>query len=171
MNQINEHSKSRNLQRAATIIVIIFLIILVASSFNVIQAKVKDSKRRVDLKQLRTALELYRAEYGHYPEEEANNINGWELSWHQGNKDEKNFLKILVDKGFLEEVVVDPVNSESHHYRYQRFDKGSFGCQKPFYVLQVLNFEQPSEDIGFGKCSQKSFVDQVPNGYTIQIFE
>ena len=169
MSRINEHLNSLNLQRVITIVVILFLMIFITLSFDIIQAKVKDSKRKADLGQIRSALAMYQLKHGEFPEVENPDVCGWDLSY----KEEKNdtFLNVLIAEGFVDQELKDPVNSSRYHYRYQKFPANSFGCKDPFYVLQAVSFENKNKDIGYGKCLEKDFTEEVSNGYTIQVFE
>ena len=52
-----------------------------------------------------------------------------------------------------------------------RFEKGEYGCERPFAIFQVVNFETLVADNGEGACPERNFVLEAPNGYTIQWFE
>ena len=60
---------------------------------------------------------------------------------------------------------------QEYFYRYKKFDAGSFDCRRGFYILQVMNFEGQTDDHGWGSCPGRNFVDEAPNGYTIQVFD
>ena len=139
------------------------------SSFNLIIAKAHDVKRRADIKVLTKALDLYHDKYGYYPESD-NDQRGWDLTYKEAGG-EIRFLNILKEEGFLDKIVIDPINNATFLYRYQKYPAGSFGCGQSFYILQILNFELPTDNNGRGECLEMDWVKDAPNGYTIQSFD
>lgn len=94
----------------------------------------RDSQRVQDIGVLLKAIETYAADSGDYP---ANDETGWSCST------EEDFLAVLVRAGYLGAVPHDPLNDETHQYRYFRYRQGSYGChsQGPFFVLGARTFE------------------------------
>ncbi len=158
------------LQKVFVAVVIVFLMVLSTASFDVIQAKVRDQKRKADLQQISLALQLYFDNYQKFPPVEDNDWSGWDLSFEfDGSK--QTFLSKLSQTGYIDRVPVDPLNNSSYLYRYNYYPAGSFGCSKAFFILQALNFEGSEKKHGSGFCPEYNFVDMAFNGYTIQIFE
>lgn len=158
------------LQRVFNLTLILFLVVLSIISFDSIRSKVKDTKRKADLKQLQTALSIYYSQNNSFPEVQDDDFRGWDATFEPKN-DKPEFLKILTQKNIIDRTPKDPINSNIYFYRYKKFPANSFGCQQPFYILQLMNFEQTKKDHGVGLCPQRNFVDEAPNGYTIQSFE
>jgi len=139
------------------------------SGFDTIIAKTRDVRRRGDIKNIVNALDLYYDKYGIYPES-LNDWRGWELSYNYKGS-ELNFLKVLLDAGIIKEIINDPINDPTYYYRYQKYPAGSMGCEKSFYILQVMNFGLPTSENGRGVCPELDWVELAPNGYTVQTFE
>ena len=169
MNRNQQRLSSINLQRAITIAVLLFLIIFFTLAFDVIQAKIKDSKRKTDLNQIKKALIVYQLQHNKFPKVQEDDVNGWDLSYYNGQTSK--FLNILLKEKIIDKILKDPVNSGEYYYRYKKFPAGSFGCEKSFYILQAINFEYNNKDHGYGECPERNFVEEIPNGYTIQMFE
>ncbi|MFH1457213.1 MAG: hypothetical protein ABIF17_03840 [Patescibacteria group bacterium] len=158
------------LQKVFSLVILLFLVILSILFFDYIIAKVRDQKRKADLRQIVAALDMYYDQYQEFPIVEDGDFNGWDATY-EPSSDEEIFLDVLVEKNFIDHVPRDPINNSSYYYRYIRYPSGSYGCEKPFYVLQLSNFEQPEKSNGFGNCPEINFVDFAFNGYTIQKFE
>ena len=132
--------------------------------------KVKDTKRRADVKQVQTALAVYNQKFNQFPEVGDDDFRGWDTTYEPLGQPYE-FLNILQENKIIDRVPRDPVNSDIYFYRYKKFPSGSFGCNRGFYILQVMNFEGQTEDHGWGSCPGRNFVDEAPNGYTIQVFD
>lgn len=158
------------LQKIFSLILVLFLVILSVLSFDYIRAKVRDQKRKADLRQISLALDMYYDEYQKYPEVIDRDFGEWDTTFEPGGQ-EKSFLGILVEKNFINYVPNDPIDNEFYYYRYTHYPSGKYGCEKPFYILQLSNFEQIEKSNGFGGCPEMNFVDFAENGYTIQKFE
>jgi len=157
------------MRRLAAVVLIGCLVILFLSGFETVKAKVNDIKRRADIKTMVQALDLYHDKYGKYPDSAAD-WQGWDLSiGYQGSKPE--FIKELSDNNLIDRQLKDPINNESYHYRYEKFQAGDYGCANSFYILQVINFELPTRDIGRGDCPELNWATLTPNGYTVQGFD
>ena len=157
-----------NLGKITLFVFICCSIIIGIVGFDIFTAKARDIKRRVDMGALVEALDLYHLKYGRYPEA-VDEWRGWDVSYAVGGKGD--FLKILKDDGFLKKSANDPVNDTFNHYRYQRHERGGFGCERPFYILQVTAFETADGNRGRGECPDFNWAAELPNGYTIQRFE
>lgn len=157
------------LRKISFLVLIGCLAAIFFSSLNLVVAKTRDVKRRADIKILTEALDLFHDRYGYYPES-SDDWQGWNLTYKiKGN--ETNFLGLLEEWGFINKSVQDPINDANFHYRYQKYSAGSFGCAHPFYILQILSFELPTENIGRGICPQMNWAETAINGYTVQAFD
>lgn len=88
---------------AATIIAVLSTIGIV--SYTSLNQRARDGKRKADLEQVRSALELYRTDNGEYPEQANYNLMVGEL----------------VSTDYLgDPAPVDPKNDEEHEYTYSR---------------------------------------------------
>ena len=170
MKSTDKNLSSLKLNKILLLIFVVFLIILLVASFNIIIRKARDTKRMVDVKQIQTALAVYQSEHGFFPESQNEDSLGWDVSFGK-NKKEYDFLNILKEDDIIESVIKDPINSDMNFYRYQKFPAGSYGCRKSFYILQIMNFEQSREYSGYGVCPERDFVQEALNGYTLQVFE
>ncbi len=103
--------------------IIAILATMVAINIQATLAKTRDGRRKSDLNQIKTALNLYYNNYGSYPpsDDATHQINGcdsgdctWGLVW---NKNGTNYMKILPK---------DPIVSTTYKYGYQRTDLNSF---------------------------------------------
>ena len=97
------------------IAVIGILAAVILASLNTARAKARDAKRIADLKQVQTALELYRNDNSDYP----SYITTTEALWITKIKTD------LVDKGYLGAVPLDPGGD---YYRYFSDYSSGTGC-------------------------------------------
>jgi len=98
----------------------------------------RDARRVADLHALQRAIEAFHADRGHYPAAEHDPLHdGWDASHARG------FVEELVREGYLPAPVVDPLNTDAHHYRYFVYSEGAYGCvcAGPFYVVGLTRFE------------------------------
>ncbi len=144
--------------------------VLVLVSFEYIKAKVRDQKRKADIHQIVSALDMYYDKYGYFPKVEDRDWSDWDLS-KEPLGEEEYFLSVLKKEGFIDNVPKDPINNDFYHYRYVRYSKGKYECKKNFYILQISNFENHGEGQGRGSCPEMNFVAFADNGYTVQTFE
>ena len=101
----------------------------------------RDARRLSDIQVVRGAIEQYFEDKGEYPVANTNgSFGGWDVS-HDGN-----FISVLLAEGYLSELISDPINDNTFHFRYYVFNQGSYGCVGPgkFYVLGIRNFETAS---------------------------
>jgi hypothetical protein len=168
MPELNNFSYAR-MQKLVAVVFIGCVMMLFLSGFDMIKSKVRDVKRRADIKILIKALDLYHDKYGKYPDS-INDWQGWNLSIsYNGGKVE--FINKLKEEGLIDRETKDPINDVAYYYRYQKFQTGDYGCKNSFYVLQIINFELPTEDNGRGECPELNWAKLAPNGYTAQDFD
>ena len=135
------------------LIVIVVIAILAAISivaFNGVQARGRDSVRYADAKAIIKALELYKVDNGQYPPTSATSVagqgstgcvaNGYSYSWGV----DTNWMKPLVDGGYLKKVPLPPINDCASHYRYLHPSATSYNCPSRtsgYYILEVVGVE------------------------------
>lgn len=131
------------IELAVVIAVIAILVTITAVAYNGSQGRARDSARQTAIKEIRSALEAYRAENGSYPDEATS--GAWEYSYTSA----ANFLDDL--KPYMGVVPVDPVNSTTRYLYYHRYEAGnsSFGVTCPtarggYYVLGIVGLETVS---------------------------
>ena len=147
-----------------TLIELVVVISILAILSGVLVPRVKDhmqsardARRLADVKTIRNAIEQYYWDKGEYPAANTNSsYGGWDVSH------DNDFISELVENGYLEEDVADPINDSTYHYRYYVYTDGSYGCagESDFYVLGVRNFETAefaSKNRGFFKCSSRDW--------------
>ena len=158
------------LQKVFSLTLILFVIVLSIVSFDYVRAKVRDKKRKADLRQINAALNIYYDKYHNFPEAEDKDWAGWDATYEPaGNV--SSFLDVLYEKKIIDFVPTDPVNNEFYHYRYKKYPAGVYGCKRSFYVLQIVNFEGNESNHGRASCPEQDFVEWAQNGYSIQVFE
>lgn len=115
-------------------------------------AKARDARRLADIRAVTTAIQAFYADHGSYPDFNENEATGgWDVSF------DGNFINELTNKGYLTEFPTDPINDEKFHYRYYRYDQGSYSCEgsTPFYVIGIKKFETDEfteANRGFFRC-------------------
>lgn len=162
--------KTSKLQKSFAIVIVACVAIIFFAGFDDIQAKARDTKRRADIKEIGRALELYFDRHGMYPQVMDSDFGGWDTTVEPDGQPLA-FINALTDEGILSSIPQDPVNNKIYYYRYQRFEAGAFGCTRPFVVVQIFNYETGQDTHGSGSCPDRNFVDEAPNGFTIQKFE
>jgi len=133
------------------LLVVISIIGLLSSlaimGFSISRQKSRDGKRYSDLNALSKAIQIYQIDKGSYPAPETTGTNSFEYS-----HADDNFLKILLDEGYVGENIIDPINSdlEEQYYFYGRFDAGEdiggtvIPCETSwgqYYILGVADLE------------------------------
>ncbi len=101
-------------------------------------AAARDARRVADVALVREAIEKYHFDLGYYPPPMSRlAFGGWDVS------QDGDFIPELLEKGYLQAAVNDPLDSEMYHYRYYVYDQGTSGCggNGPFYVLGITRFE------------------------------
>jgi len=120
-------------------------------------ASSRDALRVEDLRSLQAAIERYYLENGVYPQPQASAaFGGWDVS-HDGE-----FLPSLVQAGYLQAGLHDPIDDDTFHYRYYVYAPGQYGCDsdQPYYVLGLRAFETPeyaSEKRGRIRCARRDW--------------
>ncbi|GIW68478.1 MAG: hypothetical protein KatS3mg099_426 [Candidatus Parcubacteria bacterium] len=115
---------------------------IVLASVNSARAKARDAKRVADLNQIRTALELYYADYGKYPDNTDNGDVGCWSNWDGGsvlNGASDPFIQPLVTGGYMPRTPreASPTGSsgwEQCSYRYMRATNPC-GCAGTYGVV------------------------------------
>ncbi len=98
----------------------------------------RDGERLELLQRVQDAIERHRLERSAWPAGDPVTVaGGWDAS-HDGE-----FLPALVELGYLDERVHDPLEDEHFHFRYRVFPHGSCACADSgeFYVLGIRGFE------------------------------
>jgi len=163
-------NSSSKLRKSFALIIVACVMIIFFVGMDDIRAKVRDNKRKADLSEIAKALELYYDRYGSYPEVMDDDWQGWDASYEpEGQQFE--FLRVLTQRGILSADPKDPYNDASYFYRYRHFKEGEYGCNDPYYILQVVNFETVQDQHGSGHCPEKDFTKDLPNGYTVMGIE
>ncbi|MBU1131417.1 hypothetical protein KJ840_04760 [Patescibacteria group bacterium] len=153
------------------LLLIVLVVVLLISSMvylNKRWSRIRDIRRQADAKAVVRALQLYYNQYDEFPDSLDDDGFGWDKS---NDLADRSFLKPLVTFGLLNGEPFDPENDADFYYRYQKFPAGSFGCQYPFVVFQVMQFETNGFEAGQGQCEDIDFTALAPYGYTWQEFE
>ncbi len=167
---LQQRSKTSKLRKSFAIIIVGCILVIFFVSFEDIRAKIRDEKRKGDLREVVKALEIYYSKYNFYPESSDDDWNGWDATFEPGGHPYR-FITPLEEERILLKGPVDPYNDSIYFYRYRKFPAGSFGCRRPFYVLQIVNFETAQDDHGWGECPERNFVEELPNGFTVMKFD
>lgn len=114
---------------------------IVIASLNSAREKARDTKRLSDMRQIQTALELYRNTYGRYPDPTSQADCG---GWDSGG--DGSFISALVTNNFLPSTVLDPtINNACGNYAYYRYPASTaspyVGCTRTFYILGIRDLE------------------------------
>ena len=141
--------------------------------------KAWDARRLQDVGQTVSALAIYKANEGQYPDISSDSCCG---IWDQGPcEDDDTFIRELIDGGVTAVVPVDPKGGSGtgcYGYEYHRYnctDGGSgypcYGCTKPFFVLGIVNMEstgRPYPDSPGWSCPNRNWqteFDWVTGGF------
>jgi prepilin-type N-terminal cleavage/methylation domain-containing protein len=112
MKSIRFKSGFTLIELLVVIAVIGILAAVILASLNSARAKARDARRKSDLRQVATALELYRDTYGTYAVAGSGAAsvpgNGWFSYMNAGDSYPKAVGQGLVDAGFMPTAVVDP---------------------------------------------------------------
>ncbi|MBL7022029.1 hypothetical protein ISR92_01800 [Patescibacteria group bacterium] len=158
----------QTISKILMIAVMIAAVIFGASYMNNRWGKLRDIRRQSDAQSIVKALDFYYSQYGHYPEVEDDDGDGWDKS---NDMTGVNFLDKLVITGYLTAVPFDPVNDEIFYYRYKKFMKGEYGCDDDFYVFQIARFESNENSLGHGSCPNLDWTKIAPLGFTVMTLE
>jgi hypothetical protein len=149
------------------IIIVICGIVILGISMNDKWKNMRDIKRHADIKSVVKAIDIYYLDNNRLPDNVTD--SEWDSSYDLETSNQTLF-KVLRDSKLLSPIF-DPKNNEEYHYRYHKFRKGQYGCNKAFAIFQVTKFESEVSDYGRGECPDKNFVLEAPNGFTYQWFE
>lgn len=136
---------------------VLILAFMMVPSLTMRLASKNDARRLEDMRRIESAIARYWTDHGCWPPAHASpEHDGWDVS------NDGDFIPALVQGGYLESMPADPRNDEQYQYRYQVFEKGSFGCSAdgPTYVLGVRAFEaHPATRLQQGgfHCSERDF--------------
>ena|SRR3989339_690083 len=159
-----QEDQTKALLSKVLVLAVVFCLLIVSIVYlNSRWSKIRDVRRQGDFQSVTKALEFYNSEYGHYPEIDDDDGEGWDKSNDLADQD---FLGPLVSTGLLRVRPFDPKNDLEHYYRYQKFKAGDYGCRRTFVVFQVTEFETEVANHGSGACPDLDFTALVPNGYT-----
>ena len=134
---------------------------VVAPRYSARQGVQRDFQRLDDVRRIRDAIERYHAERGAWPAATADEGFGeWDVS-HRGG-----FLDELVKAGYLDQVPLDPLGDEEHHYNYAVYAAGEYACvgEGPFYVLGISKFETQgvrARSRGWFRCGGRDWRDEL----------
>ena len=154
---------------------IIFLLGTLTTIFLLnVQKRTRDSERMTSLNNLQKALNLYHDTYSEWPEGDDDGM-GWDEGFH--SKEDKNFIKPLVDKNFTLVTPSDPKFYGQKAFKYTVYDAGYAGCAENkgnFYVLGITDLESdtrpPKKFTGSGfKCAKRDW--QKEFDYVVGKFE
>jgi len=106
----------------------------------------RDASRKNDISELRKALRLYFDDHKVYPSSSDDDGQGWDDS------SDGEFIKKLVDGGYIKSAIVDPRNTGSYKYSYRTYDDADTSCQGGIYVLGVRQFESEGKLVTNARC-------------------
>jgi type II secretion system protein G len=154
-------------KRGFTLIELVVVISILAILSGVLVPRVtnhmksaRDARRLADIKTIRNAVEQYYMDKGEFPKANANSsYGGWDVSH------DDDFVRVLMDSGYLEEMPQDPINDATYHYRYYLYNQGAYNCKgsTKFYVLGIRNFESADfadKNKGFFRCSGRNWANE-----------
>ena len=132
--------KTKIKQQGFTLIELLIVIAIIGILASVVlvslssaRTKARDTKRIQEVSQIQSALEIYYAQYGHYPSSDYDGCGGWDV----GDNDYP-FMTNLAN--YLGQTLpVDKTKTGNcDGYFYYRYAAGSYGCPSSrgaFYVL------------------------------------
>lgn len=124
----NAHVAGFSLLEMLIVMAIMGIILTISTvSYLTIQQRGRDARRRTDIEQLRTALEIYRSQNGIYPSIAASNT--WITAAPLNNP--------LVTPGYMRSIPTDPNQNATFPYWYKSWNSWQNYCI-------AANFEQPS---------------------------
>jgi len=129
--------KSRGFTLIELLVVISIIALLssvVFASINSARENARDAKRKADIKQIFTALQLHYDKRGSYtsPENMCNDTSRGGLgncgsSGATDDWDANSDLRDVVADGFLSRLPIDPLNTGIYHYRYEPTNESGGG--------------------------------------------
>lgn len=162
-----ENKKGFTLIELLVVIAIISLLATLAvTSLNNARKRARDTKRLADLRQIRTALELYYDTYYIYPTTGSYGENVSIPGVCTGSVDcshsdqdglgDGDFMEFLATSGIMPIIPDDPISDNGHRYDYFYYTTAwgpiVYGCETPYYFLIGYGFEAGLAT-GDGSCS------------------
>jgi len=115
-----------------TVSIISILVAIGIASYSSINKRSRDTKRKSDLEQVRSALEMYRAENGYYPSTGA------------GSETDVSNLTGTLSPTFIPALPLDPSNTSPYLYQYQATGL-SGGNYYGYCLFGTLETQDPSD--------------------------
>lgn len=126
------------------------------------RAKARDARRQSDLAQIRTGLELYNEDYGHYMANgsgcgfQGNGDAYW--SYSTGPLFPKSMAQCLVDEGYVPNIISDPLVPDQYYMKYT--------CDEGTYLYAALETgPDPESTIPSNACGRSTAVGDGMNYY------
>ena len=132
-----------------SVTIISILVAIAVISYGSINKRSRDARRKSDIEQLRSALEMYRADKGYYP-------NGSSLSFFPIDLVDNSPGRILLDEGYINALPTDPKDNTLYPYKYIMTNPRS-----GHYYGYCLAAYTESEGSGVNACTQT-----LPTSYT-----
>jgi len=131
----------RSLEKGFTLIELLVVISIIAllssivlSSLNSARVKARDTTRKIDLKQLETALEFLYDKRGAYTQPEAmcsdtsyGGLGACGAAGGAGDWDANSDMRDLINDGFISSLPKDPLNNSTYKYTYEPWNAGEGG--------------------------------------------
>lgn len=106
--------------------------------------KARDARRLTDMQNIQNALEMYKSNYGYYPENTDNDYSGWDTGYNGGLTGGDIFIDPL-NPVYIIKTPGDPITTAYNSgYSYYRYAAGLYGCDASrgaFYILGIRNLE------------------------------
>jgi len=155
-------SGQSGLQVLMFISIIFFLIVLTTIFVLNVQKRARDSERMTSIINIQKALDLYHDTYHEWPKGDDDGM-GWDEGFH--SKQDRSFIKPLVEKNFTLVTPSDPRFYGSKSMKYVVYEAGYGGCSEDkgnFYVLGITELESdtrpPKKFTGSGfKCKNRDW--------------
>ncbi len=156
-----KHLKNKNrsgfslIELLISITIIAIFLTVITSDFGQSKKMSRDAKRKTDLQNIQSALELYRNKYGRYPEGCRGYTTNTNIVWSgqkgttfacSGNRD---YIKDLAPE-FIQRLPVDPLSvSGAHGYVYATNKEGSV---YKIMTLDTVETENVNQNHSFFRC-------------------
>lgn len=110
---------------------------IVITPISLARPKAYDSNRLNDMRTIKTALEFYYLDHGHFP------CIGDTQSIQYPGVDDPHFLEPLVTGGYLSQSIFDPVNNNTFNYNYGTLKAVEGG---PCGQIAVISFNRQADN-------------------------